>query len=227
MLRVCTSSTEGTLVSLTSYKAAASITTTSDDDIITAALGRATSLVEAYVGYTLRRQVYNETMGAYGSLDLSVSQTPVQAVEAVYYSTQEVDPTTYEIGNAGAGLIYREDGWPWTAGLRYDLTAHVIPNSEIKPYRVVYEAGYCINGSTDSGWLTTGVAVPGDIEAAIISAATFVYRNATRDFSVTSKKIGDLQVSYTAGGQGGGGQIADSGGLPLTVKGMLAHLRRF
>lgn len=222
-LRVCTSSTETTLLSLADYKAAAGITTTADDAIITSALSRATALIEGYLGYPLRRQVYDESVGGYGSLELLVSRTPITAIEAVYYSTDTVDPASYEIGNRGAGLIYRELGWPWTAGIEYDLTAHVVPKSETRTYRIVYEAGYCLAGSTADGWLTTGEAVPPDVEAALVSATTFVYKNAARDFSVTSKKIGDLEIEY----QNASEVQKSVSGLPASVKGMLSHLRRF
>lgn len=224
MLRVCTSSTETTLLSLDAYKAAAKITTTSDDSVIASALNRATSLVEGYLGYPLRRQVYNETLGGFGSLELMLSRTPVHAVEAIYYSSDEVDPTSYDIGDAGAGLIYRELGWPWTAGVEYDLMPHIVPKSEARLFRAVYEAGYCVNGSTADGWLTTGEAVPADIEAALVTTTTFVYRNtASQDGTVKRKKIGDLEIEYHEPDA-----VQNSvSGLPSSVKGMLSHLRRF
>lgn len=227
MLRVCTSSTESSLLSLAAYKAAIG-TTTTDDAIIQSALDRATSLIEGYIGYPLRRQVYRETVGGYGSLELQVSRTPLRAIESIMHQTELVDAAEYEIGNEGAGLIHRELGWPWTAGLEFDLVPHVVNKSELKSYAVVYEAGYCINGSTADDWLTTGSPVPGDIEAAMVAAATFVYKSASRDFSVTSKKIDDLSISFQSGGGGGFGQGGSvSAGLPDTVKGMLSHLRRF
>lgn len=224
MLRVCTSSTETTLLSLDDYKAAAKITTTSDDTIIASALSRATALVEGYIGYPLRRQVYEETVPGYGGFELQVSRIPVRSIESIFHSTEEVESTSYEIGNGGAGLIYRELGWQWTAGMRYELTGHVEPRSEQPKYSVVYEAGYCVNGSTADGWLTTGEAVPFDIEAALVTAATFVYRNiASQDGTVKRKKIGDLEIEYFDSGT-----VQESGaGLPSSVKGMLSHLRRF
>ncbi len=226
MLRVCTSSTETTLLSLESYKTAIGTTSTADDGKILAALTRATSLVEAYVGYPLRRQVYSESVAGYGGIDLRVSRVPVLSIESVLYSTEIVDPTSYEIGDADAGLVYREQGWPWTAGIEYDLTPHVVPRSELKSYTVTYEAGYCVNGSTEDGWLTTGEPVPSEVEAALTVAATFLYKGAGRDPSVSSKRIGELSVSYQGGGQPGqSGSV--SIGLPDSAKGMLSHLRRF
>lgn len=226
MIRVCTSSTETALLDLSVYKASAKITTTSDDTVIQYALDRATSLIEGYLGYPLKRQVYYETVPGYGSLELQVSRTPVQSIESIYYNDEQVASTSYDIGSAGAGLIFRELGWPWTAGVTYDLTAHVTPKSELRPYAVTYEAGYCVNGSTADGWLTTGEPVPGEIQAAIQHAASFLYLSAGRDPSITSQKIGDLSFSYMSGGSMTGGQ-SQIGGLPESVKGMLAHLRRF
>jgi hypothetical protein len=224
MLRVCTSSTESALMSLTVYKATLGTTSTADDVQMQYSLDRATALIEGYLGYPLKRQVYAETVAGYGSLELQVSRTPLRAIESIFYTTDEVDPTSYDIANESAGLIYRELGWPWTAGVEYDLVPHVVPRSELKSYTVVYEAGYCVNGSTEPGWLTTGEPVPGDIEGALVNAATFLYKSAGRDLSITSKRIGDLSLTYQGGGVQGGSQ---SMGLPEVVKGMLSHYRRF
>jgi hypothetical protein len=214
-------------MSLTVYKATLGTTSTADDDKMQYALDRATALIEGYLGYPLRRRVYKETVAGYGSLELQVTRTPLVAVETVSFQDEEVDPTSYDIANESAGIIYRELGWPWTAGVEYDLVPHVTPRSELKSFSVVYEAGYCVNGSTEDGWLTTGEAVPSDIEGALVSAATFLYKGAGRDPSVASKKIGDLSITYQGGGQsfGNGGSV--SVGLPDTVKGMLSHYRRF
>ena len=228
MLRVCTSSTESSLMSLTAYKAAAQIVTTSDDTVLQSHLDRATALIEGYIGYPLKRQVYSERVAGYGSYELQVSRVPLRAIESISYGQDLVEPTGYDISNESAGLIYRELGWPWTAGVEYDLTAHIVPRSELKSFTVVYEAGFCVNGSTADGWLTTGEAAPGDIESALVMATSFLYRSGGRDLSVTSKKIGDLSISYQSGGASGlGGGGSASVGLPDTVKGMLSQWRRF
>lgn len=223
MITTCTSSTEASLISLSAYKTAAGITSSTDDTLLTSLLQRATGMLEGYLGYPLMRGVYSETVPAYGSQELRVSRTPVTAVTAVYYTSDLVDPTSYTVENPGAGIIYRELGWPWTAGLEYDLTPHVTPQSELRSFRVEYEAGYCQAGSTyasTDGWLTTGTAVPFELEQACVQATNFLYRSGGRDPSVTSKRIGDLSITYESGN-------ADGSGLPFSVKGQVAHLRRF
>lgn len=224
MLRVCTSSTEDSLLSLASYKAAIGTTSTANDTALEAALRRATELVEGYIGYPLRRQVYYETVPGYGNNDLLVSRVPLRSIESIYAGTEIVDPDEYYVEKEQAGLIVREIGWPWTAGVEWDLQPHVVPGSELRSYAVTYEAGYCVNGSTADGWLTTGAAVPGDIEAAVTLAATQIYSGAGRDPAVASKSIGDLSISYQ-GAQSQGGSV--SAGLSDTVKGMLSPWRRF
>lgn len=227
MLRTCTTSTETALLSLSSYKASAQIVTTSDDAILQTALDRATALIEGYVGYPLKRQVYEETVPSGGSNELAVSRVPLRSIESINISTETVDPTSYDIASEGGGLIYRELGWPWSAGIEYDLTARVVPGGTVRSYTVVYESGYCVNGSTADGWLTTGEPVPSEVEAAIALTATFIHRAAIRDPSVTSKRIGDLTISYlSGGGMVGQGSVA-SIGIPDTAKGLVAHLRRF
>lgn len=225
MLRVCTSSTESSLLSLDSYKAAAKVATTSDDSVMQSSLDRATSLVESYVGYPLRRQVYYETVPAFGSNELLLSRVPVRSIESIYYGSDLVDPTSYDIGSESGGLVYRELGWPWTAGVEYDLGPHPVPKSELRSFAVTYEAGYCMNGSTQDGWLTTGEPVPSDLEVAIMMTAAFVYGSQARDPSVTMKRIGDLQITYQGGPNFS--MSTPSMGIPDTVKGMLSHYRRF
>jgi hypothetical protein len=225
MLRTCTTSTDLSLLSLEAYKIAVGTTSTGDDDKITAALRQATSLVEGYVGYPLRRQVYEETIGGYGGNELLVGRSPLLAIESITYAGELVDPSSYDFNSAG--LIYRELGWPWTAGLEYDLMPHVIPKSEARTYTVVYESGFCVNGSTADGWLTTGESVPEDIQAALVSTTSLLYKGAGRDPSVTSKKIGDLSITYQSGGSAFGQGGTPSQGLPDTVKGMIAQYRRF
>lgn len=210
-------------MSLTAYKAAVGTTTTADDDTMQSALNRATALIEGYVGYPLRRSVYQETLSGYGSLELQVSRTPLFAVESIMQGTETVDPDSYDIANHGAGLIYRELGWPWTAGVEWDLMPHPVHKSEKRSYVAVYEAGYCVNGSTESGWLTTGESVPADIEAALVHATTFLHKSAGRDLTVTSKRIGDLSITYQDGSQSGSSSV----GLNDVVKGMLSQHRRF
>ena len=223
MLRTCTSSTDDALMTLDAYKAAAKIVTTSDDAIIQSALQRATSLIEAYVGYPLRRQVYNETVPSYGGLELQVSRLPIQSIEAIYMSTEPVDPASYEISSPGSGLIYRESGWPWMTNLVYDLMPHPMPQGEPRLFRVVYEAGFSVSGSTGSQWLTSGDAVPGSVEAAMMLTTNYLYRAAGNDPSVVQRKIGDLMITYkgfTAQSQAG------SFGLPEDAKAYVAHLVR-
>lgn len=224
MLRACTSSTESSLLSLTDYKAAVGTTSTADDAVIQSSLNRATAAIEGYLGYSLRRAVYQETIPGYGSLELQVSQTPLISIESINYGGELVDPTSYDIGNSKAGLIYRELGWPWTAGIDYDLLPRIVPKSETRSYTVVYESGYCVNGSTDAGWLTTGESVPGEIEAALVATATFFYKGLTRDQSVVSKTIGDLSITYHGGAKAGSPQVS---GIPDVAKGLIDHLRRF
>lgn len=228
MLRVCTSSTESSLLSLAAYKAALGTTSTANDSALQSSLDRATALIEGYIGYPLRRQVYQETLAGYGSLELQVTRTPLFAVESVYYGSELVDPTSYDIANQGAGLIYRELGWPWTAGIDYDLMPRIIPKSEARTYTAVYESGYCVNGSTADGWLTTGEPVPAEIEDVIEKTATWIHKGTGKDLSVASKKIGDLSITYQgAAGKTGGGSGAASVGLPDSIKGMISHLVRF
>jgi hypothetical protein len=193
-------------------------TSTADDTEQQNVLNRALSIVEGYLGYPLRRTVYSETVAGYGSNELQLSRLPVLAVESVYYSTDLIESTSYAIDRPMAGILSRDLGWTWTAGLQYELAGHVAPNSELKPFTAVYEAGYCMNGSTASGWLTTGEPVPYEIEAALLATANSIYKGRNRDGAVSSKRIGDLSITYETG---------QASGIPSAAANMIQHLRRF
>lgn len=218
MLAVCTSSTELALITTQQLRDVLGTTSTSDDSLMQSMCNRATAELSGYLGYPLIRNVYSETVAGFGSNELQVSRVPVLSVESIYYSTQLVESTSYVIDNPSAGILSRDLGWAWTAGLQYELTGHVAPNSELKRFTIVYEAGYALSGSTAAGWLTTGEPVPYEIEDALLAAATFRYKAKSRDLSITSKRIGDLSISYAEN---------LTGGLPNTITNLVQHLRRF
>src|SRR5687767_4816153 len=127
MLSVTAASTGDLLTSLDAVKTALSITTTEEDDRLTAAIRAASHAVASYLGYYPLRQTYRETVPGYGDLKLMVSRIPVVSVDGMYYgSTGEiVAPTSYTIDNSEAGFIMRDLGFPWSAGVEWDMESHI------------------------------------------------------------------------------------------------------
>ncbi len=201
MLTVLTTSTADKLATLASLKANLGITTTSDDDQLTEHLAAASQAIIDELGYWPLRQRYSETVGGYGDLTLMLKRTPIRYVNRIMVGSQLVDPTTYTIDNAEAGVISRDQGWPWTAGIEWDLDAHVQPKSERKRFTVDYEAGWILSTETPdaNGFLTnspTGTVPPSIVQATLITARAF-WLSKRRDPLIQSKSVGDLSITYS------------------------------
>jgi hypothetical protein len=196
MLTVTAASTSDSMTTLAAVKTALSITTTDDDDRLTAAISAASHAVANYIGYYPLRQTYRETIPGFGDLKLMLSRIPVVSVSGLFYgSTQEiVAPTSYTIESAENGFIMRDLGFPWSAGVEWDMDSHIMPRSERNQFIVDYQAGYIM--STDSAR-----TLPYDIEQAVIMTAGSLYHQAQRDPGVSSKSVGQLSVTYKLEGR--------------------------
>lgn len=202
MITTCTSSTGTQLSTLAAFKAALRVTTTADDDLMDTYLTMASEAVEQYLGYSLRRGVYSETVPAGGDNLLMLSQTPVQAIESLSYDGDELSSTDYSIDDPDAGLIWRDYGFPWTAQVQAELSERPVPGSERRAYTCVYEAGYVLAGSTTTdGWVTvtTGRTLPHWAERATLETAKTWFKQTAVDASIQSKRIGDLSITYQSG----------------------------
>ncbi len=202
MLTVTTTSTSERLSTLDALKRDLGIATSSEDDALDDKLLAASHAVATYIGYWPLRQRYAETVRGFGTQRLTLSATPIRAVGSIYVGAQLVDPTTYEIGKPLAGILHRDLGWPWTAGLEYDLEAHVVPYSELHSFAVDYEAGWVLTTSTGAldatGFITSsgGRTLPRDFEDAVLEQAKSLYLARRRDSAIESKRVGALSVTY-------------------------------
>jgi len=191
MLTVTTSSTSDGMTTVDALKTHLGITTTDADDQLADAIIAASDAVATYIGYPPLRQFYRETLAGFGSNRLMVSRTPVVSITAMYYGTTGllVDPASYVIDDDVAGFIVRDLGFPWSAGVEWDLDSHVAPRSERKVFIVDYDAGWVMStGSTRT--------LPNDLEHAALEGAKSLYLGRKRDGTIASKSVGDLSVTY-------------------------------
>ena len=203
MISVCTSATGNQLTTVDALKAllfGATATSTAQDSLLESSIDRASSLVQEFLGYPVARQVYSETVPAFGDNQLMLSRTPVVAVESLTDSEDNlIDSTGYALEEPDAGILRRDEGFPWTVGVQFELDPRPVPGSEKREYVCVYEAGYTLSCSTSTdGWVsnTTGRTLPSWLEYAALETAKSVYKRRSADGSVQSKRIGDLSITY-------------------------------
>jgi hypothetical protein len=205
MLTVCTSSTNSQLAQLGDLMTMLGATASSSG--MDLALTQASDWATRYVGYELRRQVYQETVASYGNQNLMLSRTPILEVQRFFNSTStgeatEFQSSEYRVADPDAGFIERDQGYRWTAQEMWNLGSYVKPNSELRPWLLVYEAGYQVGetSSTDSKWATTTTSnsLPPTIERAVLLRAGEMYQGSS---GVKSMKVGPLSVTYSSEGQ--------------------------
>ena len=217
MLNVCVSatSTDGAISTSANLRLVLGTTSTANDDYQQLLVVRASRWAETFIGYPLLAQTYTETLAAFNSLNLMVSRTPIRVVLRMFDSTSTANATEYcstnvRVEDAQAGLLSRDRGWQWTAGVQYYLSKTVVANSELKPYMVSYTAGFVgpTGMTTDSPiWSTCGglqnststsSTVPMDIEQAVLlKAAEWARGNPA---GIASEGIADLTTSYMTAG---------------------------
>ena len=213
MLDVCVSatSTDGAISTSANLRLALGTTSTGQDAYQQLLVARASRWPETFVGYPLLAQTYTETLAGYSSLNLMLARTPLRVILRMFDSTSTASATEYcstnfRVENSAAGFLSRDQGWAWTAGMRYYLGETIVANSELKPWMVSYTAGYVGptgQDNTSPVWSTCGglpnststaSTVPMDIEQAVLlKAAEWARGNPA---GIASESIADLTVSY-------------------------------
>lgn len=206
------------LTTLAAVKTELSISDSGSDDILTELINRASGLIEAHCD---RHFEYSaavaEAAAGFGLTMLQVARTPLLSLTSITYDTATVDSDSYSIHSAGAGTIYREGGWVWTAGSLANIARDPLPGTEQKLYTVTYAGGYVTQPQVDDdGTLTR--TLPYDLEQACILAVVQSYRQLGRDRAIKSESLLKYSVSY---GSPPPSSIVGGSGLPPEVEAML------
>lgn len=233
MLTVCAGSTDDSLTTTAFVKSILGVTGTSDDVRLGIYIKAASRWAESFVGYPLSAKYYAETVPAFDSRRLMLSQTPVRAVPVMLDATgddaAQVLSSEFRL-EAAAGFINRDEGWEWTVPVQAEMTLRPRPGQEFKPWYVEYVAGYTYGGmttdsplwSTEKGTTSTGRTLPEDIEQAVAFKAIAMYSGAdTPTGAVVREALGDIDVWYS----GSTGQNARKTGTPEEM--LLEPYRRY
>ncbi len=151
-LTISTAAPSLNLTTLTRLKSTLGVTSTTDDAIMDNAIARASASVDAYCNRTFARQVYTELGPAFGSIEFQAKHAPVVALGTVTFNSNTL--TDVSIGDVDQGVLYRRNGWQWTAqswvglgggGRLWDVGIP-IQGQEEPLWSVGYTAGFILPG---------------------------------------------------------------------------------
>lgn len=185
-------------------------TSTGSDVILSAVIRAASRWAENFVGYPLVLQSYEEMVPTFGTRTMMLARTPIRSVQ-LFESTDDdalqVTSTQFRLDRE-AGLLARDEGWPWTVPTELELEERPLAGQEAEPWYATYTAGYTYNGlstdssnySTEGGSTDTGRTLPEDIEEAVLLKAREVYENSVQGGATSREVLGDLEVTYRTAG---------------------------
>lgn len=148
------------------------VVSSTDDGILAGLIRSASAAAERFCSRPFARRIVQEKLAGYDSIYLMLGRTPVINVASVTYRGDGL--TGYEIADRDAGLLFRENGWLWTAGFMSGITLERAPGSEFPDYTASYVAGYLLPGD--------------DLTAALITAASSdaSFNTTSSDFALLS-----------------------------------------
>lgn len=180
------------LISLTEAKLSLGLTDTSQDDKLAALISGISLRILAYLQNAVVIQVRTEYHIG-GKKRLYLQRYPLVSGPTISDGAGNTIPSTDYTTLPEQGLLQHAGCWPTAQDA----------NGNISRWTIVYSAGLAVNTA----------AVPADIKAA---CQVWLARQFNRpDQSVTSKRIGDLSLSYE-------GPSLDQDGVPADIAAMLA-----
>lgn len=176
-----------------------SLPDTSMDEYIERLIKAATDAIERYCQRHFSYvDVFTETVAGYGTPFILVSRTPLVSIQEIRILGvsigANIDPNEYEIYDREAGSIYRQSGWPWSAGARGDITREPFPGTERKIIEVTYSGGYVT--PDQEVHLLLPRTLPYDLEQICIDTVVSMFRERGENKAITSEGLMSARVSY-------------------------------
>jgi len=203
MITVTQASTSDWLVSVADIKEVLDITDSAYDTMIERLLSRATARIQNYCGKHLLVQRYDVRTPSYGSVNLYLPHRFIRTLFAVRDSSSTgqtaLSSTGYSL-DANKGLLYRDEGWEWSAQFNANsIVSDPVVGAEYRRWYLDYSAGFIPSGGKDSTWdgtTDTGQTVPADLQEAAIGLVARSWRSRLRDPDVASERVGELSITY-------------------------------
>lgn len=183
-----------------------------------AKLRRLINAASAMISKRTQREFYRDTaiverIESRGTRFLMVERTPLNSITSIVYDGDTVDPDSYEIHDAEAGIIaFVGSTWPWRPIAARDPTLAPLPGTERRLHTVTYDGGYYTQKQIDED--ATGLLVrslPYDLEEACLELARTMYVGKSRDPSIKAEKLMSWSATYAGDGK-------DSDDMPASVR---------
>lgn len=139
------------------------------DSLLEFLINAASERIEKYCSRHFEKATYIEYYRGHERQRLLLNQYTIISVTSVELNGGALASTEYEIEDAGAGILYRETGWPWKG---YSIGLVGEPGVSTRNIKVVYVAGYVLPKDATAENPRT---LPYDLEQACISLVAHLY----------------------------------------------------
>lgn len=136
-LKVLTASTTQALIALTTVKDRLGITVSTYDDRLTALIAEASSAISEFIGRTLARQQYLETVSGNGRQRITLSRIPLDR-DSVTLTIDGTADTDFAVEDPVEGILWRDGEWPMGVG------AYRFAERPEENIAVTYKAGWVL-----------------------------------------------------------------------------------
>lgn len=170
------------LTTLAAAKGELGISNTSSDSVLERQINAASQAIELFCEREFgRATITDEPVKGYGGVRLLLARTPIVSVSGITIDGETVDPASYSIENAKAGILFAPNGWEWTARLQPSVSDPFLrAGTEEGKYLVTYVAGYLLPADASRD-------LPYDIEEACLMTVVNLFRARGKFNHVTSE----------------------------------------
>jgi hypothetical protein len=164
------------------------------DSYFRAQIQQASAEIHSITGQYFPQERVTEQVAGLGMKNLSLIRRPLVTIHEILSDSDPI--TDYEIGNADAGILFREAGWRWTSGNWWGIEGTPVTGEEDWQFSIDYTAGYLTPQQVLDAETGTRT-LPFDIERACIELIKGRYYSRDRDANIVSERIGDYAVTYS------------------------------
>ncbi len=195
------------LAELDTVKEALGISASTYDALLTRLILAATNAIEDYVGHIFAKQTYTETVAGSAHPMLLLTHVPIIGTPEIISDNSPI--IDFEVRDRDVGSLYRTVGWAISGWVGWGAEPRRIQGTEDLNFSIVYEAGYVMPSEQDRD-------LPAAVEEACVETVVAWYKRKGRDPGVKSKKVGDLNISYSAAAM-------DALAIPASARALLSR----